>query len=99
MSGGGRWSHSQCAWRSIVDTKQPSQRSVIAWVTKIYYLEFLRASEGTLSRRSRLHLQSLAPTPVSRRVNVRPVVVKIIAKSLSQQDEKHVPTPLSVGKG
>jgi hypothetical protein len=27
--------------------------------------------EGTLSRWSRLHLQSLAPTPVSRRVDVR----------------------------
>jgi hypothetical protein len=31
-------------------------------VTKIYYFELLRASEGTLSRWSRLHLQSLAPT-------------------------------------
>jgi hypothetical protein len=29
---------------------------------KIYYLELLRASEGTLSRWFRLHLQSLAPT-------------------------------------
>ncbi|RVE45388.1 hypothetical protein evm_009960 [Chilo suppressalis] len=29
---------------------------------KNYYLELLRASEGTLSRWSRLHLQSLAPT-------------------------------------
>ncbi|RVE43762.1 hypothetical protein evm_011611 [Chilo suppressalis] len=29
---------------------------------KIYYLELLHASEGTLSRWSRLHLQSLAPT-------------------------------------
>jgi hypothetical protein len=29
---------------------------------KLYYLELLRASEGTLSRWSRLHLQSLAPT-------------------------------------
>jgi hypothetical protein len=32
---------------------------------KMYYLELLRASEGTLvplSRWSRLHLQSLAPT-------------------------------------
>jgi hypothetical protein len=28
----------------------------------MYYLELLRASEGTLSRWSRLHLQSLAPT-------------------------------------
>jgi hypothetical protein len=29
---------------------------------KNYYLELLRASEGTLSRLSGLHLQSLAPT-------------------------------------
>jgi hypothetical protein len=29
---------------------------------KIYYFEFLRASEGTLSRWSRLYLQLLAPT-------------------------------------
>jgi hypothetical protein len=29
---------------------------------KIYYLELLRASEGTFSRWSRLHSQSLAPT-------------------------------------
>jgi hypothetical protein len=29
---------------------------------KYYYLELLRASEGTLSRWSRLHLQSLAPS-------------------------------------
>jgi hypothetical protein len=42
----------------------------LAWVTKIYYVE-LRASEGTLSRWSRVHLQSLAPTPVSRSVYVR----------------------------
>jgi hypothetical protein len=31
-------------------------------MAKMYYLELLRASEGTLSRWSRLHLQSLAPT-------------------------------------
>jgi hypothetical protein len=66
-------------------------------VTKIYYLELLRASEGTLSRWSRLHLQSLAPIPVSRRVDVRQAAgQKIKAESLSQHDEKHVvPTPLS----
>jgi hypothetical protein len=29
---------------------------------KIYYLKLLRASEGTLSHWSRLHLQTLAPT-------------------------------------
>jgi hypothetical protein len=57
-----------------------------------------RASEGTLSRWSRLHLQSLAPTPVSRRVDVRQAAGRknIFAESLSQHDEKHVvPTPLS----
>jgi hypothetical protein len=49
----------------------------------------LRASEGTLSRWSRLHLQSLAPTPVPRRVAVRQAAGrKIIAESLSQHDEK-----------
>jgi hypothetical protein len=38
----------------------------------------------------------LAPTPVSRRVDVRQAVVKIIAESLSQHAEKHVVlTPLS----
>jgi hypothetical protein len=46
-------------------------------------------------------MQSLAPTAVSRRVDIR-LVVKIIAESLSQHDEKHVvPTPISgirVGK-
>jgi hypothetical protein len=41
-----------------------SQCPVLGWVTKIYYLELLRASEGTLSRWTRLHLQSLAPTLV-----------------------------------
>jgi hypothetical protein len=72
----------------------------MGWVTKIYYLELLRASEGTLSRWSRLHLQSLAPTPVSRRVDVRQAAgrknIFINTESLSQHDEKHVvPTPLS----
>jgi hypothetical protein len=38
------------------------------WVTKIYYLELLRASEGTLSPGC---LQSLTPPPVLRRVDVR----------------------------
>jgi hypothetical protein len=53
------------------EAKQRSQWSVMKWVTKIYYHELLRASEGTLNRWSRLHLQSLAPTLVSRRVDVR----------------------------
>jgi hypothetical protein len=47
----------------------------IRWVTNIYHLELLRASEGTLSCWSRSHLQFLAPTP-------------IIAEYLSQHDEK-----------
>jgi hypothetical protein len=46
--------------RAIAEVKQ--HLSVIGWVTKIYYLELLRASEGTLSRWSRLHLQLLVPT-------------------------------------
>jgi hypothetical protein len=45
--------------RAIVEVKQCW--SVIGWMTK-HYLELLRASDGTLSRWSRLHLQSLAPT-------------------------------------
>jgi hypothetical protein len=56
-----------------------------------YYLKLLRASEGTLSRWSRLYLQSLALTPFSRRVDVNPATGrKIIAKFLTQRDEKHV---------
>jgi hypothetical protein len=51
----------QCARRSIAEAKQRCQRSVIGWVTKIYYLELLRALQGTLSRWSQ-HLQSLEPT-------------------------------------
>jgi hypothetical protein len=44
-----------------------------------------------------LHLQSLAPTPVSRRVDVRQAAGrKNDCRILSQHDEKHVvPTPLS----
>jgi hypothetical protein len=69
---GARWPRGQCARHAIAETKQRSQWSFIGWVTKIYYHELLRASEGTLSRSSRPHLQSLAPTPVvSRRVDVR----------------------------
>jgi hypothetical protein len=49
----------QCARRAIAKVNQRSQRSVIGWVHKIYYLVLLRASEGTSSRCSQLHLQSL----------------------------------------
>jgi hypothetical protein len=62
MHRGSRWSSGQCARRAIAEAKHRSQWPVLGWVTKIYYLELLRASEGTLSRWSRLHLQSLAPT-------------------------------------
>jgi hypothetical protein len=68
---GARWSSGQCARRVIAEAKHRSQWPVLGWVPKIYYLELLRASEGMISRWSRLHLQSLAPTPVSRRVEVR----------------------------
>jgi hypothetical protein len=71
---GAHWSSGQCARRAIAEAKHRSQWPVLGWVTKIYYLELLRASEGTLSRWSRLHLQSLAPTPVSRKVDVRQAV-------------------------
>jgi hypothetical protein len=85
---------------AISEAKQCSKWSVRRWVTKIFYLELLRASEGTLSRWSRLHLQSLAPTPVSRRVDIRQAAGRKNAEYLTQHDEKHVePTPLSVGNG
>jgi hypothetical protein len=70
MKEGARWPRSQCARRAIAEAKQRSQWSAIGSVTKIHY-PLLRASEGTLSRWTRLHLQSLAPIPVSRRVDVR----------------------------
>jgi hypothetical protein len=77
-------------WRAIAEPNPCAQRPVIGWVIKIYYLEFLRASEGTLSRWSRLHLQSLTP-PSGRRT-----VVKIIAESIHNMIKNHVvPTPLS----
>jgi hypothetical protein len=56
---------------SIAEAKRRSRSSAMGWVTKVYYLELLRASKGTLSRCSRLPLPSLAPAPVSRRVDVR----------------------------
>jgi hypothetical protein len=71
--------------------------------TIFFYLQFLRASEGTLSRWSgricsRLNLLQFQGGLTSG----RQTVVKIIAESLSQHDEKHVIlTPLSeirVGK-
>jgi hypothetical protein len=68
--------------------KHISQNNKNETLNKIYFFKLPRAS--------RLHLQSLAPTPFLRRVGVRWLVVKIIAESLSQHDEEHVlPTPLS----
>jgi hypothetical protein len=61
--------------------KLSNVRPVIGWVTKIYYLEFLRASEGTLSRWSRLHLQSFVSPPSTTCLLTsgrRPVVKTII---------------------
>jgi hypothetical protein len=54
----------------------------MGWVTKMYYLG--------------KHVKQLIPvafavvsTPVSRRVDVRQLVVKIMAESSSQHDKKH----------
>jgi hypothetical protein len=95
---GARWSSGQCARRASAEAKHRSQWPVLGWVTKIYYLELFRASEGTLSRWSRLHLQSLAPIPVSRRVDVRQAAGrKIIAESLSQHDKYMLYRPHLVG--
>jgi hypothetical protein len=44
---GARSPRGECARRAIEEAKQRSQWLVIGWVTKIYYLELLRASEGT----------------------------------------------------
>jgi hypothetical protein len=56
--------------RSLKLSNVPNGQSV-GWVTKIYYLQLFRASDGTLSYWFWLHLQSLAPIPVSSRVDVR----------------------------
>jgi hypothetical protein len=72
-------------------------QSLDGW-PKIYYLE-LRASESTLSQ-SRLHLQSLAPTPVSRRFDVRQADGrKNKCLILSQHDENILYRPHLVGFG
>jgi hypothetical protein len=55
LYGRARWPCGQCARRAIAEAKQ---RSVIRWVTKIYFLLLLRAWGVTLSRWSRLHWQS-----------------------------------------
>jgi hypothetical protein len=62
---------SMCARRAIRKIKQCPHRVVLGWMAKIYYLKFLCASESTLTRCPRLHLQSLAPILFSTRVDVR----------------------------
>jgi hypothetical protein len=54
---------------------------------KIYYLDFLRASEDTLSRWSRLHMQSLAPTNPqwARVVGYGPLFLCVIRKTCAPQ--------------
>jgi hypothetical protein len=54
----------------------------------IYYLELLCASEGTLSRGSRLHLQSLAPTNPhwARVVGYGPFSLRVIHKASANGD-------------
>jgi hypothetical protein len=53
----------QCT-RSVIAEVKHLQKSV-GW-PKFYYLECLHGSEGTLSRWSHLHLQSLTPTLLPR---------------------------------
>jgi hypothetical protein len=54
--------------------------SIIGWVTKNFNLELLRASEGTLSRWSWRHTQSLAPTNWARVVGYGPSSLCVIQK-------------------
>jgi hypothetical protein len=76
-----RWSSGQCVRRAT--RKQCAKGSVIGWMIK-EYLELLCASKSTLNRWSRLPLQSLASSPISRRLTSgRRPVVKIIGESLS----------------
>jgi hypothetical protein len=44
-----RWPRSQCDRHAITEVKQCSQSSAIGCVSKIYYLELLRASPGICS--------------------------------------------------
>jgi hypothetical protein len=87
---------------SIRHRSNIQQRPVIGWVTKIYYPEPLRSSESTLICWSRLHLQSLAPTLVSRMIDVRQAAglknncrIKIRLIKITTWWKHVVPTPLS----
>jgi two-component SAPR family response regulator len=46
----------------VKSTHHTRNNKVFDRIPKIYYLKLLRASEGTISCWSQLHLQSLAPT-------------------------------------
>jgi hypothetical protein len=77
--------------RAIAEPKQRSQWSVIGWVTKIYYLELLHASEGTLVPAA----FAIASAHSSFKEGRRPIV-KIIAESLSQHDKNMLYRPYLV---
>jgi hypothetical protein len=80
----------------IAEAKQRSQRRVIGWVTKTYYLELLRTSEGTVGPGcicSRLYPLQFQGGLTS---GGRPVV-KTIAESLSQHAENMLFRPHLVG--
>jgi hypothetical protein len=66
--------------RELAEAKQRCQS--LDGCPKIYDLELLRASEGTLSRWPRLHLQSIAPTNPrwARVVGYRPFSLCVIHK-------------------
>jgi hypothetical protein len=72
--GGARWPRGQCARRAITEAMQRLQKSSHKMGDQNVLYQAPCASEGTLSRWSQLHFQSLAHTPVSRRVDVRQAV-------------------------
>jgi hypothetical protein len=80
-------------WTGFLSRKgSPMTNEELDGQRKIYYLEVLRASEGTLSCWCLLYVKWFQGGLTSGR---RPVV-KLHAESLSQHDEKHVvPTPLN----
>jgi hypothetical protein len=59
---GARWSSGQCTRRAIAEANHRAQWPVLGWVTKTLSSRAPPCLEGTLSRWSRMHLQSLAAT-------------------------------------
>jgi hypothetical protein len=98
LFGGARRPRGKSRRRATAEAEPNLQKLVIGWVTKINYLELLHASEDTLSRWPRLHLQSFVATPFQGGLTTgwRPVV-KIIAECLSQHDENMMYRPHLVG--